>query len=104
MSDPASYAFIPWVRTGLSSSAQAVPGANYLGTQVAVTVNATAAQPVSVRLHGPGQVTGIDPRAIIRTEPLADTSTFEPNYFLASSSRRPMSPGRSRRPRPRGRC
>jgi hypothetical protein len=81
VSDPASYAFIPWVRSGLSSSAQAAPGANYLGTQVAVTVNGAAAQPVSVRLHGPGQVTGIDARAIVRTEPLANTATFESNYF-----------------------
>jgi hypothetical protein len=69
------------VRSGLSSSAQAAAGANYLGAQVAVAVNGAPAQPVSVRLHGPGQVTGIDPRAIVRTEPLANTATFESNYF-----------------------
>jgi hypothetical protein len=81
MSDPASYGFLPWVRRGLSSLARTTPTQNYLGVQVALTVNTTASDPVGVRLHGPGQVTGIDPRAIVRTEPRANTATFEPNYF-----------------------
>lgn len=83
MSDASSYAFVPWVRTGLSTAAQPEPGANYLGAKVTVAVNSAPAQPVNVRLHGPAQVTGIDQRAIVRTEPRADTATFEPNYFAS---------------------
>ena len=30
---------------------------------------------------GPGDVLGIDPRQIVRTEPTAGTTDFEPNYF-----------------------
>ena len=32
-------------------------------------------------MHGPGDVLGLDPRQIIRTEPTAGTTDFEPNYF-----------------------
>jgi hypothetical protein len=81
MSDPASYAFIPWVRRGLSSLARNAPAGNALSLQVALAVNNAPTQPVSVRLHGPAEVTRIDPRAIVRTEPRADSASFEPNYF-----------------------
>jgi hypothetical protein len=79
----AAYGFLPWVRTGLVSMAQNAPAGNYVSLQVTLTVNTTATAPVSVRLLGPGQVTGIDPRAITRMEPLPDTTSFEPNYFAA---------------------
>jgi hypothetical protein len=83
VSDAASYSFLPWVRRGLSSLARTVPTENFLGMQVSLTVNSVAAGQVGVRLHGPGQVTGIDPRTIVRTEPRANTTTFEPNYLAA---------------------
>lgn len=81
MSDPASYGFLPWVRRGLSSLARTAPTGNYLGVQVSIAVNTVTSGAVGVRLHGPAQVTGIDPRAIVRTEPRPDTATFETNYF-----------------------
>jgi hypothetical protein len=81
MTDPAGYAFIPWVRRGLASLARSAPSGNSLGLQVSLAVNNVAATPVSVRLHGPGQVTGIDPRAMVRTEPRGGSASFEPNYF-----------------------
>jgi hypothetical protein len=83
MTDLANYGFVSWVRRGLASLGRPAAGANYLGAQVALTVNTTPADSVGVRLHGPGQVTSIDPRAIVRTEPLANTTSFEPNYFPA---------------------
>jgi hypothetical protein len=36
-----------------------------------------------VRFYGPGDVTGIDAREIVRTEPRHQTTDFEPNYFAA---------------------
>ena len=32
-------------------------------------------------VYGPGDVVGIDPRAVLRTDPLARTADFEPNYL-----------------------
>jgi hypothetical protein len=82
MADPALY-FLPWVRSGLVSLARTAPSQNFVSLNVAVTVNSTAAAPVAARLFGPGQVTGIDPRAIVRMEPRPNTVAFEPNYFPA---------------------
>ena len=36
---------------------------------------------LTVHLHGPGDVIGIDPRHVIRTEPRDQTVNFEPNYL-----------------------
>lgn len=36
---------------------------------------------VDLRMYGPGDVTGIDRRQVLRTAPKADTDTFPPNYF-----------------------
>ena len=81
MSGSAAYGFLPWVRSGLASLAKTPPTHNFVSLQVALAVNTTATTPVTVRLHGPGQITGIDPRAITRMEPTPGTVSFEPNYF-----------------------
>src|ERR1700729_544077 len=83
MADLAVYGFFPWVRAGLASIAKETPTQNFVSLQVALSVNSTAAPAVGVRLFGPGQVTGIDPRAITRMEPRPYASSFEPNYFAA---------------------
>jgi hypothetical protein len=80
---PGGYGFIPWVRSGLASLATTAPTQNYVSLQVGMTVNTTATTPVTVRLFGPGQVTGLDPRAIVRMEPLPNSTNFEDNYFPA---------------------
>lgn len=36
---------------------------------------------VDLRMYGPGDVTGIDHRQVLRTAPEPDTDTFPPNYF-----------------------
>jgi hypothetical protein len=35
----------------------------------------------TIQLFGPGDVVGIDPRMVIRTEPRQSTANFEPNYL-----------------------
>ena len=45
-----------------------------------------------VRLYGPGDVTGIDPRQVVRTEPSHLATAFEPNYFPAIEFDRPDFP------------
>lgn len=75
------YGFIPWVRSGLASLATTAPSQNFVSLQVGVSLNTTAAPTVTVRLFGPGQVTGLDSRAIVRMEPLPNSTNFESNYF-----------------------
>ena len=58
-----------------------------MNVQVSLTVqggsapNPVAAPPVTVNLFGPGDVVGVDPRYVIRTEPRPFTVNFEPNYL-----------------------
>ena len=52
------------------------------GLPVALRVNTTPVD-VPLRLFGPGDVLGIDPRAVIRCEPPHGTGDFEPNLLAA---------------------
>ena len=45
-----------------------------------------------VRLYGPGDVTGIDPQQVVRTDPRHQATDFEPNYFPAIEFDRPDFP------------
>ena len=40
-----------------------------------------AIAPVPMRLHGPGDVIGIDQRLVVRTDPKPNARNFEPNYL-----------------------
>jgi hypothetical protein len=72
-----NYSFLPWVRQGLAAGI--TPGATTSGgaratvpVSVELKVNAEAHPvPLQVSLYGPGDVTSIDPRAILRTVPAA---------------------------------
>jgi hypothetical protein len=84
----AAYHFLPWVRQG---AATAIPQPDTLGAglpgrapvPVKLRVNDAAADEVAVplRLYGPGDVIGIDPREIVRVEPRPLTPDFPPHYF-----------------------
>lgn len=96
MSTPAPslgrYHFQAWARRGIGASltnpdSGALPDRGSLDVQVALQVqdgltpNPVLPPSVSVRLYGPGDIAGIDPRMVIRTEPRALTVNFEPNYL-----------------------
>jgi hypothetical protein len=104
MSDPASpiadpedllgtYAFLPWLRQGMANAITAPPASgNRASIHVEVDVTGTPVtggaplmQPASqdIALYGPGDILGIDPRAVIRVEPRAGVSNFESNYLAA---------------------
>jgi len=87
MSD-ASVVFLPWVRQGLAARiATADPLTTPLPAQaplgVAVGVNNVDAAAVNVRLFGPADVLGLDPRQVVRTEPPAGTIDYESNDLAA---------------------
>jgi hypothetical protein len=96
---PANYVFLPWVRQGAASGIQTPDslGSNQAGVAsatVKLRVNNTADGDIErqVRLYGPGDVTGIDPQQVIRTEPRHLATDFEPNYFPAIEFDRPDFP------------
>jgi hypothetical protein len=89
---PIAYQFLPWVRRGLAVAldaednlgvgvALAARGSAQVEVQLAGPHSATAIAPVPMRLHGPGDVIGIDPRLVVRTDPKPNTFNFEPNYL-----------------------
>lgn len=87
-----SYQFLPWVRNGL---AVALGTADTLGTGAVLPARASAPvgvrlagehagavlPPLQVQLYGPGDVIGIDPAQVIRTDPKPESRSFEPNYL-----------------------
>ena len=47
---------------------------------------------VTVRLNGPADVRGLDPNQVLRTDPVAGTTDFEPNAFASIELDRPDMP------------
>lgn len=95
MSAPA-YTFLPWARQGLANriDAQDHDGAVKLRAAISAELEVKARQldgveqtvplaPRTVQLYGPGDVIGIERRAIVRTEPGDWITNFEPNYLAA---------------------
>ena len=91
MSTPlASYSFLSWVRQGLGIHTQDAPAGSIRG-KIPVSVllrgdkigggQLTETFQRDVALYGPGDVIGIESRAIVRSEPRASIMNFEPNYL-----------------------
>ena len=85
-----------WLRQGLHAGITAAGGAiapdGHLAVPIRLRVNNARDIDVPVRLYGPGDVTGIDPREVIRTEPHHLLTNFEPNYFPLIEFDRPDFP------------
>ena len=93
----ANYVFLPWVRQGAASGIQTPDslGANQAGVvsvPVKLRINNSDDIDRQVRLYGPGDVTGIDPQQVVRTDPRHQATDFEPNYFPAIEFDRPDFP------------
>jgi hypothetical protein len=78
MADPLLYS---WVRRGLASLISGQVTTNFASLPVSIGVNGTAVAAPVVRLLGPGDITGLDARAVVRTEPRDGTDAFETNYL-----------------------
>ncbi|MCU1265912.1 MAG: uncharacterized protein JWM21_2230 [Acidobacteria bacterium] len=92
----ANYVFLPWIRQGAASGIQTTDmtanQAGVVSVTIRLQVNLTADVEHQVRLYGPGDVIGIDPQQVIRTEPRHLARDFEPNYFPAIEFDRPDFP------------
>ncbi|TSD09196.1 hypothetical protein DP107_16860 [Haloglomus irregulare] len=104
-----SYEFFPSVRRGyrpaadraFESGAASLKGRTEFGVALTVegqqpdaeTWETAETQPsVDIRMYGPGDVTGIDERQVVRVEPEPETTTFPPNYFPLVEFARPDLP------------
>jgi len=88
-----TYSFLPWLRHGLANQIAAADFDPSVKVRPRVDVTLTVAgdkigggtetltvtKPVA--LFGPGDIVGIDRRAIVRTEPRDWITNFEPNYL-----------------------
>lgn len=87
------YSFLPWLRHGIANqidpASTAVPGRSratfhiHLRAHGEVSEGDPLGQNIErdVELYGPGDIIGIDRRAIIKTEPRQWVTNFEPNYL-----------------------
>src|SRR5688572_7881591 len=98
MPEPANHIFLPWVRPGTAAHIPdtatdrlAVNQSGVISLTVELAVNADTVSK-KVRFYGPGEVTGINPQQVVRTEPRRHTPDFEPNYFPAVEFDRPDFP------------
>jgi hypothetical protein len=86
-----AYSFLPWLRTGLATLISTPPGA---ATRASVSVRlqiigdggaggavTSDVPPRTVQLYGPGDVIGVDPRVVSRTEPRAWITNTEPDFL-----------------------
>jgi hypothetical protein len=94
--DIAQYSFLPWLRQGIANSIGTADGDPSVKARASidVAVKATGAVPgggapivqnvtQTIQLFGPGDIVGIDQRAIFRTDPRPWITNYEPNYLAA---------------------
>jgi hypothetical protein len=82
----AAYTFLPWVQCGIARAIATPDEPDKLLTArvtLPVTVHVDGAGDVStsVRLYGPGDITGLDAAQIVRRDPPPGTSRFEAGYM-----------------------
>lgn len=93
---PAAYRLYSWMRHGLlagitnATSTGSAPG--HLLLPIRLRINNMRTVDVPLHLYGPGDVTGLDAREVIRTEPQHFMTDFEPNYFPLIEFDRPDFP------------
>ncbi|REL33839.1 hypothetical protein DYD21_10565 [Rhodohalobacter sp. SW132] len=89
MSTMATYSFLPWVRQGIANQIEGQSG-NRATIPVELTLvgetldNGSETRPPikkDIEIYGPGDITGIASKAIIRMEPGNRITNFEPNYL-----------------------
>lgn len=92
----ASYSFLPWLRQGIANTITAPDQDASVKTRATVHVEVTLqGDPIGggteltqtiandIALYGPGDIVGIDQRAIFRTDPRNWVTNFESNYLTA---------------------
>lgn len=85
-----TYSFLPFLRQGIANRVTAPADPNVKRGQIVVTLNVTGTGLTNppgttvnktIELYGPGDIVGIDPKTIVKTEPRNWITNFEPNYL-----------------------
>lgn len=71
-----SYTFVPWMRQGIGAATSATGE-----VPVTVAIRDGAEATVKLRLYGPGEITGLDTRVIVRGWPLPNTPDAKAHAF-----------------------
>src|SRR3972149_839456 len=89
-----TYSFLPWLRQGIANNI--IKGDNdssvLLRASIPVSLTVTGKKldgsnvppntiPKDIELYGPGDIVGIDSKAIVKAEPRNWITNFEPNYL-----------------------
>ncbi len=88
-----TYSFLPWLRQGVANALTAPPPAGErasIHVELELTANPVAggaplqqAITQDISLYGPGDIVGVESRAVVRTEPRSGVTNFESNYLAA---------------------
>lgn len=88
MTQVAKYSFLPWMRQGIASQivrvdngSVASPAETRAKVKLKVSTKDHGSVEMDMSLIGPGDITGINPSAIVKVHPVHNTSEFEPNYL-----------------------
>ncbi len=93
--DIGQYSFLPWLRGGVANSITQADGDTSVKTRATIHIDLSAsgtkprAAPLvqsvanDIALYGPGDIVGIEQRAILRTDPLPWITDYEFNYLAA---------------------
>ncbi len=89
MSEIATYTFLPWLREGIANQINGQEGSRATipidllvkGKKTDGSGDQTATVSKEIQIYGPGDITGIDGKAIIKVEPRDWITNFEPNYL-----------------------
>jgi hypothetical protein len=90
MSQSASYTFLPWLRQGIANQISGQSGQRAtIPLELRLKGDKTDGSgvetrppiPRNIEIYGPGDVVGLEPRAIIKVEPHDWLTNFEPNYL-----------------------
>ena len=89
-----TYSFLPWLRLGMANNIAAADNDPMVKTRASIEVKlsisgkAVSGQPDlaatvsrNVALYGPGDIVGIDPKAVVKVEPRDWITNFETNYM-----------------------
>jgi hypothetical protein len=89
----ATYSFLPWLRQGIANNIQQADNDSsvLVRASIPISLKLNGKKPdgsdinegvnKNVELYGPGDIVGIDSRAIVKTEPRNWITNFEPNYL-----------------------
>jgi hypothetical protein len=96
MNPIATYSFLPWLRNGVANTIASADGDVSVNLRAKIHVDlALSGDPVGggaelvqhigqdVALYGPGDIIGIDSRAVVRTDPRNWITNYESNYLAA---------------------